>query len=163
MCWSGIKNESIAKIAVENIPVFKICVKDLHGRVVPYYYPGSLVYDKGLTYRSEVNCVRSSIGIYKIDVGLHSYSPKCTIVVKSYNWVNILSPELLKIGEYYVSLDTTCMLLCVIPKGSIYYVNKNGEYVSSKLTVIDVVELHRDSSVWNKVLNKWVYRININN
>lgn len=135
MCWTtSITPQS--KLAEEDIPVFKIV-----GRRLQAYYR-VFQYSIGEVFQTEISVpMYSPCKVFYIDKGFHSYSnQECKTAI-----TEILSEPIITVFHVFHSglyrLDSyidACILECVIPKGSIYYLNHKGEYVSNKIKPIKV-------------------------
>lgn len=73
-----------------------------------------------------------------IEEGYHSYSKKCKIYYGKYNSdkISIYNKEEIKIENYFsegIYFIYEIIGKFIIPKGSEYYENENGEIVSSQL------------------------------
>lgn len=134
MCWVTKEVSIKSKVAEEDIPVFKIVKKDLQA-----YYQ-EFQYSIGEVFKTEMSVpMYSPLKLGYINEGFHSYSSKKC---------DIEAIERYKFTEPYISvfygkyrLDSymdACILECVIPKGSIYYLNHKGEYVSNKIKPVKV-------------------------
>ena len=131
MCWiTNITPQS--KLAEEDIPVFKIVRKSLRA-----YYQ-EFQYSIGRVFKTEINVpIFNSYEIFFINEGFHSYSAKeCTAITteESYKPIIKVYHTFYKLGSY---IDA-CILECVIPKGSVYYLNGRGEYVSDHILPLKV-------------------------
>ena len=74
---------------------------------------------------------------WKILSGFHSYSMNCKIdLTRGYIRILRLDDNIVAIDCY--EKDATCMLECVIPKDSVYFLNKEGEYVSDHILPLRV-------------------------
>ena len=156
MCW--ITDErTTAQVAKEDIPVFKLCTRDMSNNILPYYYSNKLKYEVDLTYTSKIHKFKNAAGQHEINRGIHSYSPKCTISSFSYG-VSVISPEFRTLDNY--CRYALCMILCVIPEGSTFYLNEKGEYVSNRITVVKAIDWTTDDMEIspNKILNKWIHK-----
>lgn len=134
MCWiTNVTPQS--KLAEEDIPVFKIVKKDLQA-----YYQ-EFQYSIGEVYKTEMSVPMFSnpCKVFYIDEGFHSYSAEdCNTIITEALFEPIITIFhkflLLRLDAY---MDA-CILECVIPKGSVYYLNHRGEYVSNKIKPIKV-------------------------
>ncbi len=131
MCWKC--SRAGLKVAEKDIPVFKILFKWTDDFLEAYY--NEFYYCTGIEYSGELDVAREFPGHYYIvDRGFHSYSPKCVITATRDTILITWGMETL---DYF---DRNCNLVradCIIPKGSKYYVNDRGEYVSDHIKVIE--------------------------
>jgi len=132
MCWvTNITPQS--KLAEEDIPVFKVVRKN---SLLSYYtdYP-YILNEVHTTKPLKIN--HSSVEEWKIQEGFHSYSIECvtkivrTVCGRSIKVYNSDKDDEVLLDYYEIS--STCKLECLIPKGSLYYVNEWGEYVSESI------------------------------
>lgn len=138
MCWIGDLS-SVAKIAEEDIKVYKIAViidHHLYSAIREYKY------QLGIEEKANLSISRS----YKLTItcGLHSYSEDCKIhdtcaevgvIAKNSNYLTCCTYSK---GTAYMY----CKLECIIPKGAVYYCNRYGEMVSDRLLPIKVAEVY---------------------
>ena len=140
MCWIGNNSSAFEMVAEKDIKVFKVVYVFPSGIYSPFR---NYEYQIGKEEKSEFQIVRF-LTEYMITSGLHSYSSKCQI---HYGFVghDVLSPNGANIGVYRDQFprSITCVLQCLIPKGSKYYINELGECVSNKLIPVKLIELSR--------------------
>ena len=136
MCWVTYdKKYKKFKVAEEDIPVFKVVRKN---SLLSYYtdYP----YILNEIHTTEPIKINHSLVYHgeewKIEKGFHSYSVECiTEIARGARGWNIKvydSDKKTVLLDYY-EMSSTCKLECIIPKGSLYYVNEWGEYVSESI------------------------------
>ena len=132
MCWfTSEKRRAEPRIAKRNIPVIKLYYKSKEPKepneLYSIYYSACYIYKvnkKIYAYdkhgRHIVPSPRRFANAWKIDAGLHS--------IKNEQALDNLLP-------YYMAYrDSDSVLIkCYIPKGATYFLNENGEYVSSEL------------------------------
>lgn len=111
MCFI-LDRKSFPRIALKDIKVQKLFIRVNSRFISPYQ---EFEYKKGVTYKSKFKFEFDSV-LYNIHIneGLHSYTKKIKITINN---------------DLYVKE-------CIIPKGSIYFVNKDNEVVSNKLKLI---------------------------
>lgn len=146
MCWVGYRtklgSKQFRKKAEEDIPVFKVCLKDIWNNesnlAYAYYYQKK--YEVGKTYTECVRLVRThgNHPIYKIKEGLHCYSDKCNL--EAINDCLLVKFNKTAI-DYHPSGDKLVRLDCIIPKGTRYYINDTGEIVTTKIIVKGVNDI----------------------
>lgn len=152
MCWAG---KNYPKIAIIDIKVFKIVIK-IHNYSYSSYYHREFIWKIKERKESEINVrfkyqcfTLNAINIYD---GLHSYNSLCNLDFDSYDILTITSID------KYTKLDFICSnpdlykLDCVIPKGSEYYVNKHGEFVSNALIPVKAI------SIYDYMFNKKIFK-----
>lgn len=139
MCWTTnkfIHRES--KIAEHDIKMFKVCSPSILGinTVVSYYW--ELPYALNQVYDSLKNGLRLEVygpDYAEINEGFHSYSLDC----------NIVKQTVISIWNNRTFLDSynvdSIIVYGYIPKGSVYYINERGEYVSDKICLTKIKEL----------------------
>ena len=134
MCWIGKNNRQSAK---EDISVFKIVNYDLRSF---YYY---FQYSKNATYRMNLRIPDKPMNRIRIDCGFHSYVENEVFVKYTYDnsVYRIYSSNMHLELDNFDNRDNVVKLNCIIPKGSVYYKNDNGEIVSDTLKVIDVEKI----------------------
>lgn len=168
MCWIGrLKNKHIAegdvkvfKIVFKEVKTWKVLEKDY---VRKYYAPYRLfTYEISKTYSvDKLYPVTRHNGMYEkviINEGFHSYSCKHCMLEEHDETIEIHSNKLIpstithyekgytkKVFEgykfkYSQQMGVT-MLECVIPAGTEYWENENGEIVSQKIKIIREVKI----------------------
>ena len=135
MCWT-VSMTPQSKLAEEDIPVFKIVRRNLKA------YYRNFHYSIGEVFKTEISVpMYSPCKVFYIEEGFHSYSnQECKTAITETLSEPIITVFHMFHGELY-RLDSyidACILECVIPKGSIYYINPRGEYVSDKIKPIKV-------------------------
>lgn len=158
MCWIGKRSDK--KVAKTNIGVQKVLMmrdKDVDRFLSPYRYE---VYtaneEKKHTIVVSDNIVDElKEDLIRIDIGLHSYSRECKIEKTQRRQQNttmnflIVYPKNYKnklFGGTHTYFDSIVyslrrmpvMVKAIIPKGTTYYENDNGEIVSEKLIVKEI-------------------------
>jgi len=139
MCWTSVKIPKL-KVAKYNIPVFKVMSLTSKADTLSSIYMG-FNYEIGKEYTSTIGEVFGS-PVYCIDEGFHSYSLGCTVSAIGKLTMVFASKTVHQLDVYG---SETILVKCIIPKGSSYYLNENGEYVSNKI----------------KLLKKYTYEENI--
>ena len=128
MCWTTNKIPKL-EIADKDISVFKIVTPKLEA-----------FFHRGFQYEIGVLSVSTLVKpIFKaIDKGLHSYSSN--LIITNDNFSNYYRCRAIRIWlsdsyfiEYPDDPDLTIKMDCIIPKGSTYYLNEYGEYISNYL------------------------------
>ena len=158
MCWITCKKPE-RLLADRPIPVFKIGLL-VDGRVKPYFYAykGSEYVLNKLYVEYNIKPVKSCLPpfdpTYEIRRALHSYSTEnirleaCDGVYQGESFVRIMthratpmSPVKIGSGERYRTGEIKlALILCVIPKGTPYYVNEKGEIASERLLVKKIIK-----------------------
>lgn len=141
MCWtiSKIKfdenPEEYHKIADKNIIVYKIgyLKTDLFGTTFCPYFRG-FIYTANSTNKE----IKMDFRFYCINKGYHSYSDECYIKEGYIKGSIIIIPSgrfLYHLGYYRNALyyRNTFIGKFIIPKGTEYYTNEDGEIVSSNI------------------------------
>ena len=137
MCWTSDTNP-IPKTADKDIICYKIfSIEDIKYKVKKFL---------GITFRKE--SIKELYSLYKEYKYIpYAANPKVTINYRKYN--GIYSWWSIDKGYHsYSTLDQAelkripkleLIVECVIPKGSIYYLNENNEIVSSDIIITDKV------------------------
>lgn len=177
MCWGTNKKPKRLR-ADYDIPVFKIArIKD--GVIKPYFFQFEpITYAENKTYEAKISPIlRDSENFspkYRIGSGLHSYSTKHIRLKQTYkSWIETTIHKIpttasrpIRTTSQDYQTKRCAILLCIIPKGSDYYFNEEGEFVSEKLTVKHIIEepfqlnksetvSARSISAVNKVITKF--------
>lgn len=139
MCWMS-SEKPVRKKADEDIKAFKVVRKlpEIHGKFVysPYY-----LYGKGVVYEEGKKAKRIRIRIerfldrYAINQGYHSYQENHLWAING-NYIIIKN-----VSENKNFYTKETIMKCIIPKGTYYYVNKHGEYVSESIIPTSFEEL----------------------
>ena len=141
MCWYGKLTDE--HIADKDIKCWKIVVRLANENIFRPYYRHkkcSMTYEVGKVYFTSMHYFRypdKSLEIYK---GLHCYS-KIVVIENLYdelhnhNGYKVTFPQA---NEIILSShpEKAVLLECIIPKGTLYYVNDKGEIVAEKLKLI---------------------------
>lgn len=152
MCYKAFTKKAKTKQVAENdIKVYKICVNTDH-LVISYfrkyiYVPLEITHEISITFVEE-------FGLNYVADGYHSY--------KSCKWYPHLSKhkELIAVIEdtyktyYYKS--SVVIAEFIIPKGTIYYENTNGEIVSNQIMFTGIIHkpiISDDGSVESVKIN----------
>lgn len=129
MCWTGKRFfERMPRIALRNIEVYKVLGKDGKSPYQEYQYD----FNKE-TKQVYLKTLKRVNGAIDINEGYHSYSKKCRFVKSfydntTYTYITVI---------YGLSYNNKVIYKAIIPKGTIYYQNRDGEYVSEKIIVTD--------------------------
>jgi hypothetical protein len=143
MCWLSNK-KPIAKIAKRDIPVKKVIYTDGTAYFNSFNYKTRKVIPK---VKIEVEKETDIFGrsFYTIESGYHSYSSKCVIIKEEYN--NLESKQCILVFGYngfplqvyyerQQKFRKVTIQNFIIPKGTKYYINKRGEYVSELIKIV---------------------------
>ena len=137
MCWTTSIYPHI-KLATENIPVYKIVDKTggfwFWSTFSSYYY--GFTYKLHKTYSEKLGAIHDlRTELYAINEGIHSYHNTLTKISTSKygdKWVNDFNGYIL---DNYCRLGNVVKVQGYIPKGSKYYLNENGEYISEQIVL----------------------------
>lgn len=136
MCWVTLNRENVQfKYAIEDIPVYKVVKKSLLSYYENYSYILNEVHVTELDSPSHTKYYYGAED-WKIRSGFHSYSMDCKADLANSQtslFVRILRPHDNFAAIDCYEKDATCILECAIPKGSIYFLNEEGEYVSDHI------------------------------
>lgn len=129
MCWTGKRFfERMPRIALRNIEVYKVLTKEGKSPYQDYQYDFNK--ETKQVYLKTLKRVNGAIDIYE---GYHSFSKKCRFVKSfydntTYTYITVICG---------LSYNNKVIYKAIIPKGTIYYQNRDGEYVSEKIIVTD--------------------------
>jgi len=161
MCWES-KKKCVRLLADKDIHVFKICKKCRSNSnvVLPYFYSEKAVYQDGKTYESDrpIEILKEhkvlSLSLIKVNSilnGIHSYS--CDCVILHYGDVFAITDKYGSTLETYKS-NVAVVVECSIPKGTAYYVNEHGEYVSDKIKIENITDIKFFTDI-NGIIRNW--------
>lgn len=147
MCWKGY---NVKHIAEKDIKVFKIC-KSMGDRSCISSFMG-FIYEIEETYKSDLNVYIHDNNITYIFEGLHSYSlDLLKILDKGYSGC-FDYVEISYKGEFIERYEAkSCYVECIIPKGSTYYLNYKGEYVSDTIKILNIKPIEEVCAGFQKV------------
>ena len=129
MCWIS-KNKPILRIAEEDIPVKKVLrvVKDVHHFWEKHFYsPCFNVYEwtPGIIHEEEIGkVIDTPFSDYVICEGLHSCAN-----------ITLHKGQAYSSRPMFIVYVNEHIFNAFIPKGSQYYLNEYGEYVSNQLCI----------------------------
>lgn len=151
MCWSSHSKKLMEcyRVAEEDVPVIKVMLEkvDCAGQ---FYY---LSFFRGHVYIPKKAYVQPDAFSYNVTkfsdknnvdiaIGFHSYSRECKFVKIMQNLLHVYSPDETHVCEYYpFEIGNLVLIDCIIPKGTPYYINERGEYVSSNITIVGETDL----------------------
>ena len=137
MCWITFKEKySKRKTAEKDIKVKKLLERDLHGNLSSPFF--KFDWKIGKTHVSHIDKPRIhplTMQGWHINTGLHS--SKHIIMTKHWAycystwWFIPVNVKVLTVRKHNFEIHKA-----IIPKGSQYYVNESGEYVSDKLIIL---------------------------
>lgn len=126
MCWSAISIfDRIPKLAKTDIEVYKVVICGKYAPFQAYIYSIN---------KEEPKIKMDVILPARIDLGYHSFSNKCRIkkVLKD---VNIYFPHKGYECIFGIIRPLENIHKAIIPKGSLYFINRAGEIVSNRIIV----------------------------
>lgn len=134
-------------VADKPIRTFKVCTVEDTDTVMSYYYDQE--YRTGETYTLNrdikpvtVKYERGSVCFYNINKGFHSYSPdKIKMRHTRYGVIRAESTNR-HILDYYDMKYKLVRVDCTIPKGTTYYENEDGEFVSHTITIDSITPMN---------------------
>lgn len=152
MCYKAFTKKAKTKqVAEKDIKVYKICTNTDH--MVVSYFRKYIYVPLEITHEINVTFVEES-GLNYVTGGYHSY--------KSCKWY----PHLFKYKELAVVVEDTfrpyyykspvVIAEFIIPKGTIYYENTNGEIVSNQIMFTGIIHkpvISDDGSVESVKIN----------
>lgn len=142
MCWTEKRFfERMPRIALRDIEVYKVLGKDGKSPYQEYQYDFNK--ETKQVYLKTLKRVNGAIDIYE---GYHSYSKKCRFVKSfydntTYTYITVFPKKRKENPNTFISClsynNNKVIYKAIIPKGTIYYQNRDGEYVSEKIIVTD--------------------------
>ncbi len=134
------KKSRIPRIATKDIIVYKILIPKYHELFTPYYndnieigktYKGTFsrysiwIKHKPRAFTNNIICFLISLFFSKIISSgyIHSYN-NYNIIFNTNNWFY---------GNYYL------IVKCIIPKGTLYFIGKDGDIASRKLKYVKII------------------------
>ncbi len=126
MCWTSFKSP-VRRIAEQDITCYKV-IFVAENKVISYYQEYEYEFEK--LYTTEISNVAENGYVFIIIQGFHSYEhcPKINSEgIESENGT---------VYKFY-NMDTIDTVRCIIPKGSEYYINENGEIVSNAIIIMN--------------------------
>ena len=147
MCWKGRKEEAIRLEAKKDIEVFKIIYYKTEKKIYKSYYWG-FEYKKDMIEKQDLRTSNNSDGSILIQSGFYSYKSLDMLNVTNYPqdisvYVrSINDSETIDIVYSIYEKDKLIIAKFIIPKGSEYYENQNGEIVSNQIIFKEEVNAH---------------------
>lgn len=168
MCWVSYKPWQ-QEVATRDIECFKICNlidNKIYSLYQKFEYQLNTVYKAKLSFKKQIVVKTGKVISYEIIEGIHSYSTKCRLKqvlvsategCKELRFLKIIKDEPLLhcmyLGLHHyedeVPLDCICLdshpnavlVKCIIPEGSIYFINEDEEIVSNQIILTKIAEL----------------------
>lgn len=140
MCWIS-NNKPERLVAKEDITVYKVVQIFPDGKILSYFndfpYEIGEIYNTNITVKHYENVYSD---FYYIEQGFHSYNYHLYIGLDPFLNMPVAYDK--SNASYYG--DDIYGMLCVIPKGTEYYVNRFGDVVSTsiKLVALSIKELN---------------------
>ena len=148
MCWVGYMKDR--RCALEDVTVYKILEKryshgdhfdGLFSPVRRVKYKIGETYEPNFAVRPQYDYKNDSCSI---GIGLHCYSEDNQIVVSNYGDITVIGGTRYgRFGDAIIPI----IVRCIIPKGTIYYINSRGEIVTEKLTL--VCKMKAEYATWS--------------
>lgn len=150
MCWISFKPWK-QEVATRDIECFKIC-ELIDNKICSLYqgfeYQLNTAYKAKLIFNKSTVVKTGKVLSYEITEGIHSYSTKCKLK-RAFVSDEKCKVEFLNIIKNEFFLDSICLNLhpnavlvkCIIPEGSIYFINECGEIVSNQIILTKVAKL----------------------
>ena len=137
MCWTSIEEKDrICRVAEDDIRIFKIVDKIGDSMVyTPYYWTLRETYGLDWEYYTKMGERILNNGGVIVDRGFHSYSRKKCCVMEGMSCYNVFRKGGSELWDSFVfsTEGKTCVLWGIVPKGSRYYENADGEIVSERI------------------------------
>ena len=134
MCWIS-RDKPIRMVADADIVVNKVLAKNYDGSYASPCYRRCLwelgvVYSTFMDYLCEVD-----VDKYSVSFGFHSCGK---IISDDDYWKSVVESDGVVKSEtaFLTKYENESVFECIIPKGSAYFVNSSGMYVSEMLKVI---------------------------
>jgi len=145
MCW--VSKECKPLVSDGNVKVIKICGQKANSLLFGYFRT-LFSYHLNLTYKTEVKIHKPYFAneFYGRE-GFHCYSAdKCT-------WKSDVKNRVIKIGTYsdtltyfasypidYANFSNVVIAEGYIPKGTVYYINMDGEIISNSIVLTKIIQ-----------------------
>ena len=137
MCWTSIEEKDrICRVAEDDIRIFKIVDKIGDSMVyTSYYWTLRETYGLDWEYYTKMGERILNNGGVIVDRGFHSYSRKKCCVMEGMSCYNVFRKGGSELWDSFVfsTEGKTCVLWGIVPKGSRYYENADGEIVSERI------------------------------
>ena len=137
MCWTSIEEKDrICRVAEDDIRIFKIVDKIGDSMVyTSYYWTLRETYGLDWEYYTKMGERILNNGGVIVDRGFHSYSRKKCFVMEGMSCYNVFRKSGCELWDSFVfsTEGKTCVLWGIVPKGSRYYENADGEIVSERI------------------------------
>lgn len=136
MCWVTDELPEL-KIAEKDITTLKVVLKK-DNVLLPYFQYNNFYYK--LDELSPLIALEpySHYNHYFIEVGYHSYSESCLYEISS-DYIEIANCNIYQHNYARFNLSSCCLVSCIIPKGTKYYVNERDEYVSEQIIIKNII------------------------
>lgn len=147
MCWVGKLTDR--KVAIENVTVYKILAMDNYGNyfspfIGSYYSIGEKYVLNSITPKQDYVGVNVSVTC-KIYEGMHSFNGNCMVEYDTIKRALVFKEDGIMLCSIEIFNNNPILLhtfvviaKCTIPKGSVYYENKDGEIVSDGLIINEI-------------------------
>lgn len=163
MCWQG---KCVMRRAAEDMVAHKI-MYGVGDKLYPYYYNDNFTFEYtiGERYKTSVSVIGGN-EYDRIEEGFHSYGKgvhfkleqtytwgdvKSCILVIAANVPNILTAHMQETCPWEIDDVTTIypnvvIVKCIVPKGASYWVNEEGEMVSTEIIITDEILLELENT-----------------
>lgn len=151
MCWISYKPWQ-QEVATRDIECFKIC-ELIDNKICSLYqgfeYQLNTTYKAKLIFSKSIVVKTSKVISYEINEGIHSYSTECKLKREFASDTEECKAAFVNIIKNEFFLDSICLNLhpnavlvkCIIPEGSIYFINECGEIVSNQIILTKIAKL----------------------
>lgn len=157
MCWISTRKDgkAIAKVAKKDIPIIKI-----GHRVFNKFVSAKYAYEYNMGELQKHIKIEPIDGTryfenYYIEEGYHFYKPEMIYLKmhKSYLSMLMVSSRLSAFFHCrHLITETSCVVKGYIPRGTIYYLNANGEGVAEQIVLTEMISIN--DYLTNKKLSK---------
>lgn len=144
MCWCN--NKIDVRYASEDIPVWKLVLYE--NGIIKAYYHNQFVYVLNTIFKCDLVSYKCESNCY-VTEGFHSYSNEVEFQKLEFLFTIISSlreSTIVDILDSGIICEDYRIMKCIIPKGSKYVVNNEGEYVSDCIKPIAIKELPSNTS-----------------
>lgn len=151
MCWISYKPWQ-QEVATRDIECFKICElidNKIYSLYQGFEYQLNTTYKAKLIFSKSIVVKTGKVISYEITEGIHSYSTECKLKRAFASDTEECKVAFLNIIKNEFFLDSICLNLhpnavlvkCIIPEGSIYFINEDDEIVSNQIILTKIAKV----------------------